>query len=388
MTEIRPPPTSRAALTLVPVDRQARRRGARTAPKERQTVVHAVSTRADCVGLAPLILALEQRDVFRQVVIRTAVHGRCDDVLAELGVAAGRRFVDAGRGTPAQRTARMLPAFEQLMLQERAALAVVAGDGDAALACALAAAKAGVLVARLGAGLRTWDWSAPDEINRVLTDRVSDTLFTDCAQAEDNLREEGIVAARIHAVGNTMVDAVRRWQPPAKARAAWRLLGLREGGYVLVLLHALRELDDSARRAALFNAIAAMRRNGPVVVPLVEANRRAGRLPAADVLALEAPGFLDLLSLELGAGAIVTDAGSVQEEASALGIPCFTLREATECAVTLTHGTNVLLGGDPAALEAVELRRRPAIPAAIPLWDGHAAARAADVLVANYALWQ
>jgi UDP-N-acetylglucosamine 2-epimerase (non-hydrolysing) len=358
---------------------------------ERQTVVLSAITRADGLRLAPLLLALEQRRMFRHVVICPTTADERDDVFAQLGVEARLRRVAAGDGTPAERTAHMLMAFERVVLEEGADVAVVTGDGDEALACALAAVKAGVLVARLGAGLRARDWSAPGEVNRVLTDRLGDTLLTDCAEAEDNLRAEGIAETRIHPVGNIVVDALRRCQPLARVRAAWRMLGLNEGEYVLVLLETWCDRRRDDRLEDLADALATMSRHAPVVLPLTltqQAQLAVGAVRAmgGGVIVVQRPGFLDVLSLELGAGAIVTDAGAVQDEASALEIPCFTLGDCTERTATLTHGTNVLLGDDPAGLAEVRWYDRPAVATAIPLWDGHAAERAADVLVTNYAL--
>jgi UDP-N-acetylglucosamine 2-epimerase (non-hydrolysing) len=287
----------------------------------------------------------------------------------------------------------MLAALERILLDERPSLVVLAGDFDATLAAALAAAKLGVPVAHLEAGLRSWDWASGEEINRVLTDRLSDVLFLQSPEAEDNLRAEGIPDGRTHYVGSTMVDWLRRCAPAARRRAAWRRLGLAPHEYVLVVLHRRATVDGPERTARLAEALKRLARRAPVVVGLVP--RTAAELAATGVTGSRSTaalrcvgplGFIDFVSMATAAGAIVTDSGSVQEEASALGVPCFTLRDTTERAVTLTHGTNTLLGDDPAELAEVSPSRRPPTPCAIPGWDGHASERVAAVLEANFAL--
>jgi len=282
-------------------------------------------------------------------------------------------------------------AFEQVLMEQQPALVVVAGDVNSTLACALAASKLGIPVAHLEAGLRSRDWTMPEEINRVLTDRLSDLLLTHSPEAETNLEAEGINVSRVRYVGNTMIDSLRRLEAKARERVAWRAHGVDEGEYVLVTLHRPSNVDEPRQLAEIVSALSAIGRRSPVVFPVHPRTRArlsdAGlntRLAAARVRCIDPLGYLDFLSLQAGAGAIVTDSGGVQEEASALGIPCYTLRANTERPVTITHGTNVLLGDDPSALVTVRLAGRPPTPCAIPLWDGHAAERAADALIAGF----
>ena len=268
---------------------------------------------------------------------------------------------------------------------------MVAGDVNSTLACALAAAKLGIPVAHLEAGLRSGDWSMPEEINRVLTDRLSDLLLTHSPEAEENLRREGVDTGRVRYVGNTMIDSLRRFEAGARERAGWSSHGVEAGGYVLVTLHRPSNVDAPAQLAAIVDALCALAAEAPVVFPVhprtrarLAAGSQLERLEAAGVRCTEPVGYLDFLSLQAGAGAIVTDSGGVQEEASALGVPCYTLRTSTERPVTISHGTNVLLGDDPARLLDVRLARRPPAPCAIPLWDGHAGERAADAVLTAF----
>jgi UDP-N-acetylglucosamine 2-epimerase (non-hydrolysing) len=379
--------TTHRALRLIPGGSDdARARG-------RPTVLHVAADERNLATLAPLIRALARPDTFRQVLI-SASPDRADAdvaVLRCLGIDLPARRLRIRAGSHAQQTACALRAFERILVETAPIVVVVAGDGDAALSCALAAAKLGIGVAHMEAGMRSGDWTHSDEVNRVLTDRLSDTLLTHSADAAADLVDEGVNPRRVHHVGSTIVDTVRACESQARARRAWQRQGADEHGYVLVALREWPSGYRDERRAALTAAIDNIRRQARV---LVVADRRAirdgagdfDRLGAAGVRCVAAPPYTELLSLEAGAGAIVTDTGEVQEEASALGVPCHTVRTATERRVTLTHGTNALIGDDPADVAAVRPSRRPPTPCAIPFWDGRASERAADVLVAHYAL--
>ena len=241
-----------------------------------------------------------------------------------------------------------------MLAEVQPAAVVVTGASNSALGCALAAAKLGLPVARLDAGLREHDWRVPEEVNRVLMDTMADTLFAPTQAAAGNLIAEGAGAGRVHVTGSTAVDCVRRCERQAVERAAWERFGAERGSYVLVTLHRPVNVDDDERLARIVEALAALALRVPVVFPLHPRTRArlkpmgdAHRLLAAGVLCGPPLGYLDFLSLQAGAGAIVTDSGTVQDEASALGVSCFTLRASTERTITLTHGTNVLLGEDP-----------------------------------------
>jgi UDP-N-acetylglucosamine 2-epimerase (non-hydrolysing) len=278
-----------------------------------------------------------------------------------------------------------------VLAELRPAGVLLAGASNSALGCALAATKQGIPVARVEAGLRERDWSVGEEVNRTLLDTMADTLFAPTAQAAEDLQGEGAGAGRVHVVGSTAVDSLRRAERSAAQRATWLRFGAERGRYVLVTLHRPANVDDDERLARIVEGLAGLARRVPVIFPLHPRTRErlkpmgdAHRLLAAGVLCGPPLAYLDFVSLQWGAGAVVTDSGTVQEEASTLGVRCYTLRASTERAITLTHGTNTLLA-DPRDLADV----RPSgarTPSVIPLWDGRAAQRVADALVANYAL--
>jgi UDP-N-acetylglucosamine 2-epimerase (non-hydrolysing) len=362
----------------------------------RSTIVHVVGARPNFVKMAPVITALGRRDAFRQVVVHTGQHydsRMSDDVLADLDFPDVDIFLGVGSGTHGAQTAKVLSAFESVLLDLGPDVVVVAGDVNSTLACALAASKLGIAIAHVEAGLRSLDWRMPEEINRVLTDRLADVLFTHSAEAGDNLESEGIDRGRVYYVGNTMIDSLRRCERRARALEAWTTVGMAERSYVLVTLHRPSNVDDPTRLSSIVDGLVGLAGHAPVVFPIHPRTRARladdgglGRLEAAGVACIEPVGYLEFLSLQAGAGAIVTDSGGVQEEASALGISCFTFRPNTERPVTLTHGTNILLGDDPAEIAEVRPAEHPPTPCAIPLWDGRAGERVADVLVANYAM--
>jgi UDP-N-acetylglucosamine 2-epimerase (non-hydrolysing) len=365
-------------------------------PEGPLTLLHVVGARPNFVKMAPVISALERRGLFRQVVVHTGQHydARLSaDILADVGLAEPDRFMAVGSGSHGEQTAKVLAGFEQILFEEQPVAVVVAGDVNSTLACALAAGKLGIPVAHVEAGLRSGDWSMPEEINRVLTDRLSDLLFTHSPEAIEHLKEEGIDEGRVYYVGNTMIDTLRRSERAAREQRTWAGLGLREREYVLVTLHRPSNVDDEARLAQIVDALIGLGAACDVAFPihprtrarLVEAGQFE-RLEAAGVRCIEPLGYLDFLSLQAGAGAVVTDSGGVQEETSALGVACFTFRPNTERPVTLTHGTNVLLGDDPADIAQIRPATWQPTPSAIPWWDGHAGERVADVLVTHYAL--
>lgn len=379
-----------ASLTLLSAPRAAQTDDART------LIMHVVGARPDFVRLAPVVAALKRRDVFRQVVVHTGQHydrEMSDDIIADVALPAPDQYLAIGSGTHGSQTAKALRACEPVLVNTRPDVVLVVGDANSTLACALAASKLGIAIAHLGSGLRSFDWSMPEEINRVLTDRLADTLLTPSPEASQNLLAEGIGPGNVFHVGNTLIDSLRLSERRARSLAAWHQFGCSEREYVLVTLHRAGNVDDPGRLLRIVESLGVLARHAPVVFPVHPRTRARlseggalAQLQAAGVTCTEPAGYLEFLSLEAGAGAILTDSGGVQEEASALGVTCYTLRPSTERPVTLTHGTNVLLGDDPAEIAEVRPSSFEPTPCAIPLWDGHAAERVADVLIANYSL--
>jgi UDP-N-acetylglucosamine 2-epimerase (non-hydrolysing) len=260
---------------------------------------------------------------------------------------------------------------------------------NSTLACALVTAKLGAPLAHVEAGLRSGDRSMPEEINRLVTDRVSDYLFAPSADAVANLRAEGYGQEQIHLVGNVMVDTLLANADRAAARGTLAGLGLRPQQYGLVTLHRPANVDDPVVLGALLPALAEISRSCPLVLPAHP--RAAGRLHSAGLPAgvriIPPAGYLDFIALEASARLVLTDSGGVQEETTVLGVPCLTLRDSTERPITLTEGTNQLVGGDPdrivkAAREV--LATPPPRPGKPALWDGQAGRRIAAALVAGH----
>ncbi len=354
-----------------------------------KTIVLAVGARPNFIKIAPVHEALHRLGGFRQLLVHTGQHydpQLSDAMLDDLGLPQPDRFLGVGSGTHAVQTAGIMVAFERVLLDERPDLVVVGGDVNSTLACALAAAKLSVPIAHVESGLRSFDWTMPEEINRVLTDRLSALLFTHSPEAEANLAREGIEAERIHYVGNTMIDSLLRLADRARARRAWRELGLPERGYLLVTLHRPSNVDEPERLAAIVEALLDLGSRQPVVFPVhprtaaaLERARARGGLAEGGVRCLEPLGYVDFLSLEQAAGAILTDSGGVQEEAAALGVHCYTFRRGTERPVTVAAGANTVIGDDPEAIRAIRLGAARDIQP-IPLWDGRAGERAAAVI--------
>ncbi|HVB45036.1 MAG TPA: UDP-N-acetylglucosamine 2-epimerase (non-hydrolyzing) [Streptosporangiaceae bacterium] len=312
-----------------------------------------------------------------------------DVFFRDLGLREPHYYLAAGSGSHATQTSRVMTAFEPLAERLRPDVVLVAGDVNSTLACAIVTAKSGALLGHIEAGLRSRDWSMPEEVNRVVTDRVSDYLFAPSPDAAANLRAEGFRADQIHLVGNVMVDTLLANVDRARGSGTLERLHLTPRGYGLVTLHRAANVDDPAVLSRLMSALADVARLCPLVLPahprltarLAEA---AGGSQARDLRVIPAAGYLDFVALQASARLVLTDSGGVQEETTALGVPCLTLRDNTERPITLTEGTNQLVGSDPdrivaarSVLDVPPPARRPA------LWDGQAGRRIAASLIAG-----
>ncbi|MGH2801378.1 MAG: non-hydrolyzing UDP-N-acetylglucosamine 2-epimerase, partial [Thermoleophilaceae bacterium] len=282
----------------------------------RPILLHVVGARPNFVKMAPVVEAIERDGSFDQFVVHTGQHydaRMSEDVLADLDFPAPDRFLGVGSGSHGEQTAKVLAGFEQILFEVQPRAVVVAGDVNSTLACALAASKLGIPVVHVEAGLRSGDWSMPEEINRVLTDRLSEVLLTHSPEALDNLIAEGIDPERVHYVGNTMIDSLRRCEKRARARAAFADFGLRAQEYVLVTFHRPGNVDHPLRLDQIVIALIALAAHCPVVFPVhprtrarLKGNDSLKALEAAGVRCIEPVGYLDFLSLQAGAGAIVT----------------------------------------------------------------------------------
>ena len=352
--------------------------------------------RPNFMKIAPLLRAFRARPArFEARLVHTGQHydaAMSDIFFAELGLPEPDIHLSAGSATHAVQTARIMRAFEKVLQAERPDWVIVVGDVNSTVACSLVAAKMTppVPVAHVEAGLRSRDRTMPEEINRVVTDALSDLLFTTSADAGRNLRAEGIDRRRIHFVGNLMIDTLRRHLRSADGAGVMRRLGIAQP-YGLLTLHRPSNVDDPDDLRRIFGALEEVSKDLPIIFPVhprtVKMLRTAvladpGARNGSAVRHIQPLGYLDFLQLQKRAALVLTDSGGIQEEASILGVPCLTLRDNTERPVTITHGTNRLVGTDPARIVAAArqvLRRRPHRRRTIPLWDGRAAARIVEV---------
>jgi UDP-N-acetylglucosamine 2-epimerase (non-hydrolysing) len=354
-------------------------------------IVCVAGARPNFMKVKPVMDALEARGA-EVVLVHTGQHydAAMNDVFfADLGLRPPDRHLGTGSGSHAEQTARVMTAFEPLVDELSPDSVVVVGDVTSTLACALVAAKAGVPVAHVEAGLRSRDWSMPEEVNRVVTDRLSDLLFAPSPDGVDNLRAEGYHDDQIHLAGNVMIDTLYANLDRALASDILHRYGLTPGGYALATLHRPANVDDSDMLRGLLRALGEVARELPIILPVHP--RTAARLELAglpDGIRLVPPaGYLDFIALQASARLVLTDSGGIQEETTALGVPCLTMRDSTERPITITEGTNVIVGRDPARIIATARRVLADPPAkrAPALWDGHAGERIADALLAYLA---
>jgi UDP-N-acetylglucosamine 2-epimerase (non-hydrolysing) len=355
-----------------------------------EAIAYLVGARPNYVKMAPLVSEMRKRTVdARHVVINTGQHydAKMSEIFVdELDLGRPDYELGVGSGSHGAQTGRALERIESVLQELRPRALVVPGDVNSTLAGALAAAKLEIPIAHLEAGLRSFDRSMPEELNRLLTDQLSTWCLTHSPEALDNLRGEGVEENRIFAVGNTMIDTLVKMRPQVLRSQVLGRLGLTSGAYLLVTLHR-PALVDGPGFMDVVNALDRLSTWMPVVFPVHPRTRhRIGSPPSSPDLRLIAPiGYIDFLSLELNAHAVITDSGGIQEETTYLGVPCFTMRSNTERPVTVELGTNTVIGTDPNTLAKIpdwlESRTRRLDP--IPGWDGHAAERAADVLLAG-----
>lgn len=357
---------------------------------EDRHVLSVVGARPNFVKMAPVSRALAQAGGFRHTIVHTGQHyeARMSDLFFEdLEIPEPDFHLGVGSGPHGAQTGRILERVESILLEQRPDFVLVYGDVNSTLAGALAAAKMGIPVGHVEAGLRSFDRTMPEETNRVVVDHVAEVLFTPSRDADSNLAAEGIGRERIRFVGNVMIDTLARWRSAAEAREAWAEHGVARSEYALVTLHRPSNVDDAGRLREVVLALEAIAREIPLVYPVHPRTRERlaalhlERDRAAGLVLLEPAGYLDFLSLELGSRFVLTDSGGVQEETTWLGIPCLTLRPNTERPVTIREGTNRLVELRDLPAAARQALTRPPAARGIPeLWDGRAASRIVRVL--------
>ena len=368
-------------------------------PSGRVLVV--AGARPNFMKVVPILHELDRRGV-----PRTFVHtGQHYDVkmssalLEDLRSPVPDVLLEVGSGTHAVQTARVMERIEPVLYEHRPSWVVVVGDVNSTLACALVTAKLrpeiGCRVAHVEAGLRSGDWSMPEEVNRVLTDRLSDLLLTPSDDVDANLREEGLSGIPAVFVGNVMIDSLLTVLADARALALPRRLGLPDGGYLLATLHRPSNVDDPAQLALLVDALRAVSNDVPVLFPVhprtkarIDALGRSSALGGVTVV--EPLGYKEMVAAMDASMGCITDSGGVQEETTVLGVPCLTVRAQTERPITVSEGTNRMASWPPTAaslsdeIRATLARARVAVGAQAPTgWDGRAATRIVDALVAQ-----
>lgn len=358
-------------------------------------IILVVGARPNFMKVAPIMREMAKYpQEFEQVLVHTGQH--YDDNMSrvffrDLGLAEPDVRLGVGSGTHAEQTAKVMLAFEPVLLTHKPDLVLVVGDVNSTLACALTAVKLHVPIAHVEAGLRSFDRRMPEEINRILTDALADYLFITSRDADENLRREGIPHEKIYFVGNVMVDTLLRYRQQASELETWTHYGVKPSQYVLLTLHRPSNVDDPAAFTGILDALAEIQQRIPIIFPAhprtvkrVQELGLAHRLGKMKNLALTEPlSYLDFLCLMSHARMVLTDSGGIQEETTILGVPCLTLRENTERPVTVSKGTNVLVGNSHERIvgEALGVLDGQGKTGRVPeLWDGQAAQRIVRVL--------
>lgn len=350
-------------------------------------VVHVTGARPNFPKAAPVLEGLAAYDV-EQLLVHTGQHydDKMSDIFfRQLGIPKPDVNLGVGSGAHGAQTAKVMEALEELFTERRPDLVVVYGDVNSTVAAALVASKMGIIFAHVEAGLRSFDMTMPEEINRLVTDKLSDLLLTTSTDAIAHLGNEGTDPDKIHFVGNPMIDTLLKNKERFDVEAARREVGL-EGDYIVATLHRPGNVDDPVDVRELVAAMHGVADQAQVVIPLHPRGRarleQAGFLDHPGMRVIDPLGYLEFMGLVRGAAAVVTDSGGVQEETTILGVPCLTLRPNTERPVTITHGTNQLVTRETLVERVREVLATGPLTQwdTPPLWDGHAGQRIATVL--------
>jgi len=347
--------------------------------------------------VAPIYAEMKRRaGEFSPMIVHTGQHydaAMSDSFFDDLGMPKPDVHLGVGSGSHAVQTAKIMTEFEPVVLSEKPDWVLVVGDVNSTIACALVCAKLGVKVAHVEAGLRSRDRAMPEEINRILTDSISDLLFTTSQDADENLKQEGIPAERVRFVGNVMIDSLLDHLKLAESSRIRADLNLAAGEYAVMTLHRPSNVDDKLVFSGILDALLSVAARLPIIFPAhprtkakIEEFGFADAIANSNIRLIDPLGYLDFMRLYSGAKLVLTDSGGLQEETTVLGIPCLTLRHNTERPVTIEMGTNILVGTDPekimsAAYDALDSTKLAAATLVPPLWDGKAAGRICDELI-------
>lgn len=360
-------------------------------------VLNIVGARPNFMKIAPIVREMKRREnEFLPLIVHTGQHydeAMSDSFFRDLGIPKPDFHLNVGSASHAVQTARIMMEFEPIVLQEKPDWVLVVGDVNSTIACALVCAKLGVKIAHVEAGLRSRDRTMPEEINRILTDSISDLLLTTSQDADENLQQEGVSADKIKFVGNVMIDSLFYNLEKTKESKVKESLGLIDKDYAVVTLHRPSNVDEKETFTGLLDALVSVSEKLPIIFPVhprtrgnIEKFGFGEKVENSNIKLIEPLGYLDFMSLYSTAKLVLTDSGGLQEETTAIGIPCLTLRENTERPITIEMGTNRLVGTNPekikqAAFEVLDRnsKKEAKIP---PLWDGRAAERICDSLLA------
>ena len=352
-------------------------------------VLNVVGARPNFMKIAPIVEEMKRASDLQSVLVHTGQHydeGMSDVFFRELGIPVPDVHLGVGSGSHAGQTARIMIEFEKVCLKEKPDLVLVVGDVNSTMACTIVAAKLLIPVAHVEAGLRSFDRTMPEEINRLVTDALASLLLTTSRDADENLKREGVDPSKIFFVGNVMIDTLLKHRAKAAALPIEK-----PKQYALVTLHRPSNVDDPSVLGPILEALEQISKSIPVLFPIHPRTKKRVEdfgLSLNGIRTMEPLGYLEFLNLESTATVVLTDSGGLQEETTILGVPCLTLRHNTERPVTITHGTNIMAGPDKARI--LDAFRRimnggwkPAGPP--EYWDGHAAERIIRVIRDNRA---
>jgi UDP-N-acetylglucosamine 2-epimerase (non-hydrolysing) len=352
-------------------------------------VINVVGARPNFMKIAPIVEAMTKAPKVEQLLVHTGQHydeGMSDVFFRDLGIPVPDIHLGVGSGTHAEQTARIMVEFEKVCLAQKPDMVVVVGDVNSTMACTIVAAKLLIPVSHVEAGLRSFDRTMPEEINRLVTDALADLLFTTSRDADENLKREGIDPRKIHFVGNVMIDTLMKHRVKASALDVMSRMNVHKGNFALVTLHRPSNVDEPQTLGGILRALQKIATQMPVLFPIHPRTRKRVQefgFHLDGIQAIEPLGYLEFLNLMSNAGIVLTDSGGLQEETTILRVPCLTLRHNTERPITVEQGTNIVVGPDKTRILSAFERIlsgnwKPSGPP--ELWDGHAAERIVQVL--------